>query len=354
MNVWRWIGFVVFVAAVTCFVGTQIPVHAGGKDKQDKKDEKKGDEKKGDEKKGNDKKGDDKKPAPGGKIEFKAFEGKEPFYQEVSTKTEQVMTVMGQQVTQKQDQTFYIEWTPSGKDKDGNYEVTQKVIGVKMKIDIGGNKIEFDSTLDPAKQPKNPMTDFFQALMSQPLKFTISPSLEVKKIDGRKEFIQKLSDTNPAIKTLLDTIMSENALTKMADPTWFAVPPEDGKKEWTKNSKLELGPIGKYDTTFKFKLKGTDKNKDTIDLDANLVYTPPSDKEKGGLPFVIKSAKLESKSGTGSAVFDRDLGRIESSTLTMKLKGNLTIEVSNMATDIELDQDQTSKTTTSSKNPLKK
>src|SRR5439155_22264661 len=156
-----------------------------------------------------------------------------------------------------------------------NWEVTQKVVGVKMKIEIGGNKIEYDSTVPADKQPKNPMTDFFNALMSQSLKFTISPGLEVKKIDGRKEFIQKLTDTNPAIKTLLDTIMSENALTKMADPTWFAVPPPDAKvggDPWKKNSELKLGPIGTYDTTFTFTLKSSDKGKDTIDVKADLKY----------------------------------------------------------------------------------
>ena len=362
MNVWRYIGVLFFAAAVTCFVSTQIPAGAGGKDaKQDKdkgKDDKdKGKDDKGKKDDGKAKKDDEKKKGdekPAGKAEFKAFDSKDPFYQEVRTETTQIMTVMGQQVTQKQDQTFYIEWTPKGKDKDGNYEVAQKVIGVKMNIDIGGNKIAYDSQLPPDKQPKNPMTDFFTALMSQPLTFTISPDLDIKKIDGRTDFIKKLSDTNPAIKTLLDTIMSENALKKMADPTWFAVPPADTSKPWTKSSELKLGPIGTYDTTFTFTLKGTDKGKDTIDVQADLKYTPPTDKEKGGLPFTIKSAKLESKEGKGTAVFDRQLGRIESSTLTMKLKGNLTIEVGNMATDIELDQTQTSTTKTTSTNPLKK
>lgn len=365
MNVWRWIGVLFFAAAVTCFVGTQIPAGAGGKDKTDKTgktDDKTG---KTDDKTGKtttpdkttppEKKTETTPPA-GGKNEFKAFDGKDAFYQEVYTKTTQKMTVQGQDVTQTQEQTFVIQWTPKGK-KDSDYEVEQKVVGVKMKIDIGGNKIEYDSGVEPGKQAKNPMTDFFTALMSQPLTFTISSDLKVKKIDGRTDFIKKLSDTNPAIKTLLDTIMSEDALTKMADPTWFAVPPEKAQQgeKWSKTSELKLGPIGKYETTFNFTLNKTDDKKANIDVSADLKYTAPTEKESTGLPFKIQSATLKStEPGKGTAVFDRVLGRIESSELTMKLEGDLKIEVGNMSTDIKLTQEQTSKTKTTTNNPLKK
>jgi hypothetical protein len=339
MRICRLIGVVFFAAVVTCFVSTQIPASAGDKGADAKQDKDKDKDK-----------GDEKKPATGGGTAFKAFDGSDPFYQEVRTETTQLMTVQGQEVTQKQEQTFYIEWTPRGKDKDGNYEVVQKVIGVKMKIDIGGNNVDYDSTIDPAKQQKNQVAAFFDALMSQPLTFTISSDLEVKKIDGRTEFIKKLADTNPAIKTLLDTIMSENALKKMADPTWFAVPPSDGRTTWTVNSELKLGGVGNYHTTFRFNLKGSDKGKDTIDIKAELKHTPPGEKESG-LPFKIRSASVAGN-GKGTAVFDRNLGRIESSTLSMKLAGDLTIEVGEMTTDIKLDQTQTSTCKTSSSRPL--
>jgi Family of unknown function (DUF6263) len=345
MNVWRWLGLFLFFAALTCFVGTRLPVYAGEKDKKDKKDDTTKDKKV-------DQKDEKKQEAKGngGKLDFKAFdEGAKPFFQEVKTETIQTMKVQGQDVTQKQDQTFYIQWTPDKKDKEGNYVVKQKVVGVKMNIDIGGNKIAYDSTVPPDKQPKNPMTDFFSALMKQELTFTIKPNLEIVKIDGREEFIKNLSDTNPAIKTLLDTIMSKEALKQMAEPTWWAVP-TTSEKTWSKTSELNLGPIGKYDTKFTFTREGGDDKMVKIKIDAKLDYSQP--KDKSGLPFTIKKAELVSKSGTGEAVFDATKGRLDSSKLTMKLEGNLTIEVGNMATDITLNQDQTSTTKTSDTNPV--
>jgi hypothetical protein len=328
---------------VTGFVGAHLPSYAGEKDKdKDKKQDKKDETKKDEPKKG--------EPGKGDELKFKAFDEKAgPFYQEVDTVTTQNMKVMGQDVKQVQKQTFFIKWTPQAKDKEGNYVVDQEVVGVKMNIDIGGNTISFDSSAD--KQQQNPMTDFFKALMKQKLKFIISPDLQVKKIEGREEFIKSLSETNPAIKTLLETIMSKEALTKMAEPTWWAVPTEavSKGKTWEKKSELDLGPIGKYDTTFKFTYEGEDQNKrDKIKIDADLKYTQPA-KDRTGLPFTIKQAKLESKNGTGEAIFDRGTGRIESSKLTMKLDGTLTIEVGNMATEISLNQDQTSTTRTAGK-----
>jgi Family of unknown function (DUF6263) len=348
MNVWRWLGLFVFLAAVTCFVGARMPAYAGGKDK-DVKDKKVDKDKKDDKK-------DDKKG--GDTLKFSAFApDSKKFYQEVKTETTQVMEVMGQKVTQTQVQTFYIEWTPQPK-KGDDFVVKQKVVGVKMEIDIGGNKINYDSTA--AKQPQNPMTDFFNALMKQELTFVIAPGsgakgLEVKGIEGRKEFINSLAETNPAIKTLLETIMSESALQKMAEPTWWAIPTKAVSKgdTWERTSDLDLGPIGKYDTKFNFTYEGPDANKlDKIKIDAKLTYSEPKDKDKAGLPFTIKTAKLESKSGTGEALFDGSKGRIASSSLKMKLEGTLTIEVGNMATEIKLNQDQVSTTKTTDTNPV--
>src|SRR5438552_3967611 len=78
--------------------------------------------------------------------------------------------------------------------KDGNWVVTQKIEAVTMKIDIGGNVISYDGLKE---QPANPMTEFFNALKKLALTLTIGPDMKVKNIEGREEFIKKLSETNP-------------------------------------------------------------------------------------------------------------------------------------------------------------
>lgn len=346
MNLWRWCAALFVLLGATCLLtapGLHQPVGAQGKDK--KEDEKKADKKE-------EKAAQKDEGGQGVTLKFTAFDpDSKPFYQLLETKTKQTMKVMGQEIVQVQDQTFVVKWTPQKKDDKGNYKVEQNIVGVKMNIDIGGNKISYDST---QKNPKNPMTDFFDQLLKQKLTFHISPKLEVTEVEGRDEFIKSLGETNPQMTTLLKTILSQEALTKMAEPTWWALP--DGSvakgKTWTKESDLKLGPIGSYHTVFHFSFEGPEgKDKHKIGIKTDLAYTTPSEKESAGLPFVIKEGKLASKSSSGEAIFDQGKGRFESSKMDMKLEGTLTIAVGNMNTEITLNQDQNSNSRTSDSDP---
>jgi hypothetical protein len=286
------------------------------------------------------------------KWEWKAFAPKSEYYQELKTDTTQTMKVMGQDVKQTQEQTFFIKWTGQ-EPKDKALVVQQKIIGVNMKIDIGGVNIAYNS-LDE-KQANNPMTDFFKKLLEADLKLHVdADKMVVKKIEGQDELVKKLGVTNPQMEPLLKSILSEEALKQMAEPTWGAFPTDKVKKgdTWTKKSTLNLGPIGTYDTEYKYTLEGPDKGGEKIKIDATLTYSPPKDKA-GGLPFQIKSATLKSKEGTGHAIFDKTKGRIESSTMTMKLEGTLDIEVGGMTTTVELSQTQTATVRSMDADPTK-
>src|SRR5262245_24879627 len=79
-------------------------------------------------------------------LEWK-FTKDKPFYQTMTTSTTQNMTVTGTKVEQKQEQTFYFMFTPTKIDKDKKtVTLEQKIIGLKMNIDIGGSKLSYDST----------------------------------------------------------------------------------------------------------------------------------------------------------------------------------------------------------------
>lgn len=335
MNMWRWCGSLVMMTMLFALVAN-LP--ALGQDEK-KKEPDKG------------KEAAQAAPAGGETWVWKAFSKKDnKFYQELITETSQTMKVMGQEVKQEQKQTFYIEWT-AGEPKGDDWFVTQKIIGVKMNINIGGNNIAYDSTEKEA--PANPMTDFFKALTQAELKLTIdSKKMTVSKVDGASELIDKLGSTNTQLQPLLKSILSDAALKQMAEPTWGAFPTIPVKKDtsWNKSFNLDLGGIGTYDTKYTYTVESIDKGTAKIKIDAKLDYTAPKDKRN--LPFTIKSAKLASTQGTGWAIFDLEKGRIESSEITMKLSGDLDIDVSGMVTKVDLTQDQTSKVKTSDTNPI--
>jgi len=309
-------------------------------DKKDKKEEKKEEKKKGTE------------------LSWKFEKGK-PFYQTMTTETTQKMKVMNNDVVQTQKQTFYFKWTPTEVDDD-KAVIEQEITGVKMEIDIGGTKINYDSTAEEKGQ-QNPLGDFFKALKGS--KFTITlnrKTYAVDKMTGRDEFIKKLVAANPGMRQLLDTILSEKALKEMAEPTFAVVPgpskPVSYGDKWDKTTELDMGPIGKYKNVYNYQYEKTnDKKLEQIKVETKLEYTQPDDKaNQGGLPFKIKSAKLKSSSPVGQVFFDKDKGRVVSSEMKLSLSGDLSIEIGGQTTTVNLDQQQTSRTETSDEDPLAK
>lgn len=285
------------------------------------------------------------------------FEKGKPIYQELTTDTTQDMKVMGMDVKQKQKQTFYFSWTPV-EQKDKDWIIKQKIEGVKMEIEIGGNKIAYES--DSPAAGNNPLAEFFKALKGSEFTLTVStPDMKVIKVEGRKEFIDKLKGSNQAMGPLLESILSEDSLKQMADPSFSAIPNKAVAKDdtWKQNVKLNLGPIGSYDTTYEYKYLGKDdKNKDLdkIGVTTTLKYAAPAGDTVGaGLPFKIKSANLEGKNGTGTILFNSKDGRLDSSEMNLTLEGKLDIEIGGMTSTVDLKQTQKTTVKTSA-DPLPK
>jgi RNA polymerase sigma factor (sigma-70 family) len=300
---------------------------------------------------------DPKRPADASVTLQWKFQAGQTLYQEVTTVTKQDMTVMGMAISQAQKQTFYFSWRVLEK-KDGNWIVEQTIEGVKMEIDIGGNKIEYDST--NGRGAAGPLADFFKALVGARFKLIISPKIEVIGIEGRPEFVNNLVKAGQQMEPLLKQILNEGALRQMADPTLAilkvgAKGPEPVKKgdTWKRTSELDMGPIGKYENTYTYTYEGKDGTLDRIGVTTNLRYTAPGQAAAGGLPFTIKNADLKSKDSTGTIWFDNRKGRLDRSEMKVKLDGKLTIEIGGQATEVKLSQEQKTTVRFSDENPLK-
>lgn len=284
------------------------------------------------------------------------FEKGKTFYQEITTRTDQKMKVMGQDVSQNQEQTFYFSWTPKEQDAKGNWVFTQKIEGIKMKIDIGGNPINYDSTKDT--NSNSPLADFFKAIVGSEFTVTLSPEYKVVDIKGKDDFLKKLIQTHQSMEGILKQVLSDDSLKQMADPSFAAIPNKTVKKgeSWERTSTLDLGPIGKYENTYKYTYEGQDdkdKNLANIKVDMTLKYLPPgTNVNAAGLPFTIKTADLRSSESNGTLVFDVKKGQLASSNLHVKLAGKLTVDVSGQTTDVDLQQTQDTTVKQTDDNPL--
>src|SRR5262249_54715936 len=145
--------------------------------------------------------------------------------QTMTTETKQTMKVMNNDVKQTQKQTFYFKWKPTKiDDKEYKATIEQEIIGVKMEIDIGGTKIQYDSTAT-GNQANTPLGDFFKALVGSKFVVTLdTKTYSLTDMTGREEFIKKLVAANPGMRQLLETILSDKALKEMAELTFAVVP----------------------------------------------------------------------------------------------------------------------------------
>ena len=284
------------------------------------------------------------------------FEKDKSFFQKMTTTTKQNMKVGDNEVKQDQAQTFYFSWTPIKQDGD-TWELKQRIEGVTMSIDIGGNKIGYDSTKDTGESA-NPLSEFFKALKGSEFVITLNTKdNKVTKITGRDEFIRKMVVSNPQMQSLLDKILNEQALKDMAEPTFGAIPGHEVTKgdaksgTWKRSSTFDLGPIGKYENTYTYTYEGKEKALDKIKVDLNLVYKA-GESTAGGLPFKITSADLKSKTAGGSILFDPIKGRVEKSSTNLTVDGSLTIEIGGQSTKVVLSQTQDTIVDTLDTNPL--
>lgn len=284
-------------------------------------------------------------PKADAKLFAPKFEVNKKFYQESTTKLVQIVKVQGQDLTQKQESTFYYEWTPLKFEND-KWTVKQRVEGVKMAIDISGNVINYNSTAGDNPTAGNPgLVEFFKKLVGAEFTATIDKNYKVEKVEGKKAFIDSLSAGAPQMESLLNKILTDAALQEMCDPTLKLVPQENIEKKagatWKRDGTVSLGPIGSYKMTYEFKYAGPEKDMDKIEVTTNLEYTVPPKDAADGLLFRITGGKLTSEPAKGTILYDPKAGRISSADITIKLKGDLTVTIGGTDTKVELNQEQT-------------
>ncbi|HEY1188608.1 MAG TPA: DUF6263 family protein [Gemmata sp.] len=294
---------------------------------------------------------------------FKGKDGKlTPFYQEVETKVTQVIKVQNQDLTQKQSSKFWYQWTPvkeeqatEGKETFTRWTVKQKIEGLEMNIDISGNPINYSSKNEATGSAGNPgLVEFFKGLNGTEFTATLGKNYKVEKVEGKEEFIKKLGSGSQQMDALLKKVLTEDALKEMVDPTAKLFP--DGPKKvgdtWEKKTTLNLGPIGSYELVYKLKYAGVEKEKDKLELETVITYSPPKE-NPDGLLFRIKegSTLVSVPAGSKGVIFyDPKTQLIDSAEINIKLDGKLTVVIGGTDTKVELDQQQTTtiKTSTTS------
>lgn len=291
-------------------------------------------------------------PAPadskGQKFEPK-FEANKPFYQLVTTDVEQTVKVQGgQDLKLKHSQTFYFKWLPTKQEGD-KWTVALTIEGVKLRVDVANNPVNYDSTAENANAQNPGLNEFFKNLVGSTFTVTFGKGMVVEKVDGHEALLKNLGAANPQMEALLKKILTTESLKEMSDPLAGLTPGgEKAEKvkgdKWTKTTPLKLGPIGDYDRAYTFEYKDKDKEKpelDRVEVKATLTYKPPSG-DADGLLFRIKSGDLTTQNPkAGYYLYDPKTGYLVKSELAVTMSGTLVVAIGQTDTSVQLFQTQT-------------
>lgn len=275
------------------------------------------------------------------------------YYQKSSTNVVQVIKVQGQELSQKQESTFYYKWEPLRQEGD-KWVVKQTVEGLRMSIDISGNAIVYDSAnKDASGSASNPgLINFFKNLEGSSFEVTLTKDFKVESVNprDREAFLNKLAANNTQMDALLKKILTDDALKQMVDPTMGLTPdqPQAVGGTWAKKTPLNLGPIGLYEVTYNFTYTGKERDLDRVNITTGLTYTPPKD-ATDGLLFRIKAGSLKTPAPpagqpaapNGFMLYNPRTGRIENARINLKIEGELTVTIGGTDTTVRLDQEQT-------------
>ncbi len=292
---------------------------------------------------------DKKDPVPAGaEVDFTwKWEKDKPLFSQMTTKTVQNIKVQELNINQIQEQTFFFKWTPL-KEEGGKWTVKQTIEGIKMKIDIAGNPVSYDSTVDQQAAGSNTaLNDFFKNIKGSEFTLTLAKDGSVEKVEGREAFVTKLGTANKQIEGLLQKILSEEAFKQLSDPSFGLLPKDAAKKKakdkWERTTSLDLGPVGGYDTKYTFEFDKTTGDVAEVKVTPAVTYKAPKATETGdALPFKIKGAELKSDATAGGTIkFNTKTGRIDSSSVTLKINGKVTLEIGGQTSDVEIRQEQT-------------
>jgi len=309
---------------------------------------------------------EDPKPAPTpaptatDKLKFEPiFELNKPFFQQVTTDVEQTVKVQGgNELKLKHSQTFYFKWEPLKKD-DKKWTVKLTIRGIKLKVDVANNPVNYDSTSDQPNANNPGLNDFFKNLIGSDFTVVFNENLQPEKVEGQDALLKNLGTANQQMEQLLKKILTAEALKEMSDPLAGLTPgvAKGVGEAWEKSSSMKLGPIGEYDRKLKFTYKGKDpeqKEFERIDVTAELKYKAPTD-AVDGLLFRIKSGELNTQNPkAGYFLFDTKTGRILKSELAVTMTGSLNVAVGTTETVVQLNQTQTTTIQSSDKDYVDK
>lgn len=267
-----------------------------------------------------------------GEIRWKFREGQTLRFVQ-KTEVASAANIDGNAIETKLGQTITSTWKVKVVKEDGSAEMTQRVDRVEMAMDSPIGEMSFDSDKkdDAAEGPLAPMADMLKALVGQEVGMTMTPRGDVKGV----KVPAKLSEAFEG-GAALGGMFGGGGIKGMFEQPVTPLPERPLKVDesftWKREAPMPLGTMT-METVLTFKgPDAKDPKLDRFETKSTMTIKPSPD---APLEMSIKDQDVR-----GELLFNREAGRLESSTTVQQL------EMAVKIMDMEISQQVSSKSET--------
>jgi len=278
------------------------------------------------------------------KLEYKFPEGQKLTYKTTS-KTSQVLTLMGQGIETESKETVVTSSAVGKKRADSTVPVDEKVESFSAELSLpGGMMISYDSK-EPQGKIDNPqlafLVDVYKLVSQIAYTVVLDGQNKVKAIEGTEKLLEKADALNEMGKQAIRSRLDAQRLKAQFEQSHANLPEVLARpgEPWKRTEKLELG--GGQTLTFHktYEYAGNEKRGNASLEKINVKTTEVSYAMDPNAPSPLKVSKsdLKVESGTGKILFDREGGHVVTSNGKIHIKGSMTFTAAGQEIPGELD-----------------
>lgn len=223
-------------------------------------------------------------------------------------------------------QTLDIVWQFDRVDDDGVAHGTQSITRLQVAVTMPeGLELKYDSEVDGSPDGVAAMlTTLYKALLETEIPFAVAPSGELVRFEPPEEMIDQLVGV-PATRAMSEMVAG-SGLDSIAQSIAFRVAPNSENTRAFEFSNRVLGVVSGDLQWIRTPEEGADSEIEfTPSLEVTIRTGGPTDEEDRRGPEPLANPEITSQKVDGTAVFDRQAGRLTRSALqlTLELQGEI-------------------------------
>jgi len=265
------------------------------------------------------------------KLEHKFPEGKKRTYKTTS-KTHQVLTLMGMEIESEEDRTLVSSLTTGKRRGDSNLPVERKVESLRAQLSLpGGNNLTYDSS-DANAKIDNPnlafLNDLFKLASEVVYTVVLDAQNKVKAIEGTEKLQERVDKLDPMVRDLVRSQFDSEKLKRSFEQELHVLPDVLARsgEPWERTEVLEIG--GGQTLTFrkKYEYLGTEKKGDKMldKISGKVIEVKYSQDPDSKSPLKVVKSDLKVDSSDETILFDREEGCVVNAKSKIRIKGDMT------------------------------